>query len=148
MARAVQEWIGKTDDHRAPGSVRDRLKLQFPNCNICGRRIEATESMALDHVVALINGGENRESNLRPVHQSCHTVKTAGDVGEKSRIAAKRKKHHGLVVDKPNPLQGQPMPTSRRAFERKQKPAKPLPPRVRDVFGRVLWQPIGGDVDD
>jgi 5-methylcytosine-specific restriction enzyme A len=148
MARAVQEWIGKTDDHRAPGSVRDRLKLQFPNCNICGRRIEATESMALDHVVALINGGENREGNLRPVHQSCHAIKSADDVGEKSRVAAKRKKHHGLVVDKPNPIQGQPMPTTRKAFERKQRPPKPqLPPRSLYARGALL-QPIGGDVDD
>lgn len=100
----LKEWIGETDDQRAPKSVRDRLKLKFPNCHICSRKIEATEKMALDHVKALINGGENRESNLRPVHQKCHAVKTAADVAEKAKIAAKRQKHNGIVDPPARPL--------------------------------------------
>lgn len=125
MARSTKEWIGKTDDHRAPKSVRDRLKLAYPNCNICGRKIEAGEKMALDHVVAIINGGENRESNLRPVHQKCHAIKTAGDVAEKSKVAAIRQKHHG-IVDPPK-MQGRPFPKTKQAAKRVEKPS--LPPK-------------------
>lgn len=119
MARAVdKEWIGETDDRRAPKRVRDRLKLKFPKCNICKRKIEATEKMALDHVKALINGGENRESNLRPVHQSCHKIKTAADVAEKAKIAAIRQKHNGIVDPPARPLKG-------RGFPKAAKPTKP-----------------------
>lgn len=105
MARDTKEWIGRDDNHRAPGKVRDRLRLAFPNCYLCTRKIETGEPMALDHVVALINGGENRESNLRPVHQACHATKTAADVAEKARIAKKRKAIAGIVDAPARPLQ-------------------------------------------
>lgn len=129
MARTVPEWIGKSDDHRAPKSVRDRLKQKFPNCNICAGKIAATDKMALDHVQALINGGENREGNLRPVHEKCHTVKTAADVAEKAKVAAMRQKHHG-IVDAPT-MQGAPFQKSRKAAHRAQAAANklPIPPR-------------------
>lgn len=125
MSRSRPEWIGKSDDHRAPKSVRDRLKAEFPNCNICDRKIEADENMALDHVKALINGGENREGNLRPVHQKCHAIKTAADVAEKAKIAAIRQKHHGIVADT-RPIQSAPMATTHKAVERKRKAAEKI----------------------
>jgi 5-methylcytosine-specific restriction enzyme A len=137
MARTakIKEWIGDSDDQRAPKSVRDRLKAKFPKCNICTRKIEATEKMALDHVKALINGGENRESNLRPVHQSCHKIKTAADVAEKAKVATIRQKHNGIVDPPAKPLKGRgfnpPAPKSREL-------SKALPPRVVDVYGRPV----------
>jgi 5-methylcytosine-specific restriction enzyme A len=97
MARMVSEWIGKTDDHRAPGSVRDRILKREPCCHLCSLPIDGTKKWDLDHVVALINGGENRESNLRPAHRKCHVEKTARDVAEKAKVAAIRKKHNGSV---------------------------------------------------
>ena len=106
MARTakLKTWVGDTDDQRAPKYVRDRLKLNFPKCHICDRKIEAAEKMALDHVKALINGGENSEANLRPVHQSCHKIKTASDVAEKAKIAKIRQKHNGIVDPPAKPL--------------------------------------------
>lgn len=101
MARSVKEWIGPTDDARAPNRVRDRIRDAHPNCYICSRPFVEGDKVALDHVIALINGGENRESNLRPVHVKCHAVKTAGDVAEKAKVAAKRKKSRGIVKDGP-----------------------------------------------
>jgi len=100
MARTVSEWIGKTDDHRAPGSVRDRIMARDSRCHLCSREIGPGEKWDLDHVKALINGGENRESNLRPSHRKCHTEKTARDVAEKAKVAAIRKKHLGITTPK------------------------------------------------
>lgn len=136
MPRAVQEWIGKDDNARAPKRVRDRILARHPHCYLCSRKIEAGEKMALDHVTALINGGENREGNLRPVHQKCHVEKTKADVAEKARIAAKRQKHQG-IVDAPK-MESRPMPTTRKSFERKAKAKDklPLPPR-RPLYGEA-----------
>jgi len=49
-----------------------------------------------DHIVALINGGEHRESNLAPALREKHLEKTAADVREKSITARKRAKHLGI----------------------------------------------------
>ena len=96
MSRSVPEWIGKDDNQRAPGRVRDRIRDRHPNCYICTKPFVDGDRVALDHVVALINGGENRESNLRPVHVKCHAEKTAEDVAEKARIAGKRQAARGI----------------------------------------------------
>lgn len=124
-AAKLKIWVGETDDQRAPKYVRDRLKQKFPNCNICGRKIEAAEKMALDHVKALINGGANSEANLRPVHQSCHVDKTAQDVAEKVKIAKMRQKHNG-IVDPPT-MPSKPFAKSRKAARREQIAANKLP---------------------
>lgn len=98
MPRAVEEWIGKTDDHRAPGKVRQRVFDRDGGiCHLCRQAIQIGQKYDLDHVEALINGGENRESNLKPAHRKCHVEKTASDVAEKAKIAAIRGKHIGAV---------------------------------------------------
>ena len=43
--------------------------------------------MNVDHVRALINGGENRESNLAPILREKHREKTARDIDEKAKVA-------------------------------------------------------------
>ena len=101
MVRSVEEWIGKTDDHRAPGKVRQRVKDRERSvCHLCQTEIQVGQKWDLDHVVALINGGENRETNLRPAHRKCHTEKTARDVAEKAKISAIRGKHSGAIRPK------------------------------------------------
>lgn len=68
MARAVVEWIGKTDDTPAPPRVRLRIFIREDGvCKLSGRRILVGEPWQLDHEIAIINGGKNRESNLFPV---------------------------------------------------------------------------------
>ncbi len=97
MARKLEEWIGATDDTRAPPRVRQRIFDDCSGkCHICGVVIIG-KKWALDHVTALVNGGENRQSNLKPVHITCHAIKTASDVAEKAKIAAVRGKHIGAV---------------------------------------------------
>ncbi len=136
MARGLDEWIGRDDDQRAPKRVRDRLRDRHPNCYLCSRPFTDGKKVALDHVKALINGGENREGNLRPVHIACHAEKTAADVAEKAKIAAQRQKHRG-IVDANHPIPSQPFAMTRKRAEKlANRIHKSPPPRVVDVFGR------------
>ena len=90
MSRAVAEWIGKTDDSKVPPHVRARIfKNRGGRCHLAGRVIRAGEPWDLDHIIALVNGGENRESNLAPALKDKHREKTAADVAEKAEVARK-----------------------------------------------------------
>jgi 5-methylcytosine-specific restriction endonuclease McrA len=106
MTRAVKEWIGKTPDTQPPPRVRIRVFLAGDKrCGHCTRQLRPGDHWDLDHVQALINGGENREANLQVLCRACHGAKTAGDVKEKAGTARVRAKHYG-VRKKP----GRPMP--------------------------------------
>ncbi len=134
MARSTAEWKGATPDSKTPPRVRDRLRDKHPNCYLCSLPFVAGDRVALDHVQALVNGGENKESNLRPVHIRCHATKTAEDVAEKAKVAAKRKAARGIVDAKPV-IQGKGFPIHRERAEKlaKREPKQPLPPR--SLFG-------------
>ena len=128
MARTVSEWIGKTDDHRAPGTVRNRIMLrEGDKCHLCSRQIVSGEKWDLDHVVALINGGENRESNLKPAHRKCHVDKTAADVADRAKVAAKRMKNLNIRTAPAKKIPSAPFQKSAKAERRQMKPS--LPPR-------------------
>lgn len=104
MPRQLPLWIGRTDSDRPPPRTRLRVYARFSGiCHRCGRKILTGETWDVDHVVALINGGANDESNLAPIHTgrfSCHTEKTAEDVKEKSTVYRKRAKHLGIRLKK------------------------------------------------
>jgi 5-methylcytosine-specific restriction protein A len=65
-------------------------------CYLSGRRIRAGEAWQLDHITALINGGEHAESNLAPALSEPHRIKTKADVREKAKVARIRKRHLGI----------------------------------------------------
>lgn len=96
-ARAVPEWCGATPDTPVPDRVRARVFLVHDGiCQECGVKIIA-KRWVCDHRTAIINGGENREGNLGPIHESCdRKIKTPRDVREKSKIARVRQKHMGI----------------------------------------------------
>lgn len=95
--RRVKEWIGATPDTRIPDRVRVRVFDEYKGrCHWSGRKINPGDPWDIDHVLALANGGENRESNLAPILRSKHPNKTRQDVKQKSRDARVRKKHLGL----------------------------------------------------
>ena len=97
MSRTVPEWIGKTDDTTPPKRVKLRVfDKHGGKCWITGRKINAVEAWECDHVIALINGGENRESNLAPALKEAHREKTKSDVAIKAKDARIRSKHLGL----------------------------------------------------
>lgn len=86
MPRTVKEWIGKDDDTPIPPRVKTRVVARANHCCAnCGIRVRYGGQ--IDHIVALINGGENRESNLRLLCANCHKAKSRRDVAEKSKIA-------------------------------------------------------------
>lgn len=116
MTRSVKEWIGKTDNTPAPPRVRIRVFEFYQGvCQITGRKIRPGDKWELDHIIALVNGGENRESNLHPVLAEAHKAKTRADVKEKADIARKKAKHLGLHKPKGRPMAG----TKRSGWKRK-----------------------------
>lgn len=108
MSRSTPEWIAKHDDQAIPPRVRARVFERHNGiCHIAKRKIAAGERWECDHIVALINGGEHRESNLAPALVDKHREKTAQDVAEKAKTARVRGKHLGIKKAK------RPMPGSR-----------------------------------
>ena len=102
MTRALPEWIGASDDAKVPPRVRVRIFERCGGvCHLSGRKIMAGEVWELDHVIALINGGEHRESNLAPALKAAHRAKTAEDVALKSKVARIKAKHLGVYPKGP-----------------------------------------------
>lgn len=109
--RSTPEWIGKTDDTPIPPRVQVRVFERYDGaCQGCLRKLYPGDEWDCDHTIALINGGEHKESNLRPMCKECHRKKTAVDTREKSIAYRKRRKHIGVKLRK-----GKPLPGSRRS---------------------------------
>lgn len=102
MARQTREWIGATDDTAIPPRVKDRVFIaQNGKCANCNRKLAVCgEPVEFDHVVALINGGSNREANVQALCAMCHRNKTREDVAEKAVTYRKRSKHLGFKARK------------------------------------------------
>jgi 5-methylcytosine-specific restriction endonuclease McrA len=98
MSRELPEWIGKNDDSVPPPRVKLRVfERHAGRCHISGRLIRAGEAWQVDHVIAIINGGQNRESNMAPALTAPHKAKTAEDVAEKATVYRVRAKHLGIL---------------------------------------------------
>ena len=98
MSRATEEWIGKTPDTPIPPRVKLRVFERYEGkCHISGRKITVADKWDCDHVKALINGGQNRESNLAPALRDKHKQKTKQDVAEKAKSYAVKSKHLGIA---------------------------------------------------
>lgn len=108
MTRSTNEWIGRTPDTPAPPRVRLRVFERNGGICQCGCEmvIFAGDKWETDHTVAIINGGENRESNLRTLLVAHHKAKTAADVAEKAKIFRKRASHLGIKRRKGPPMPG------------------------------------------
>jgi 5-methylcytosine-specific restriction protein A len=124
MSRAVDEWIGKTDNAKVPPRVRVRIfEREHGRCHISGRKIMPGDLWDLDHGIALINGGEHRESNLFPALRDKHREKTRADVAEKAKTAAVKAKH--ILPRPPSKMRGagfakrEPQRTATRDLRRK-----------------------------
>ncbi|MGP9790655.1 HNH endonuclease [Roseinatronobacter sp. NSM] len=99
--RKVDEWIGKSDDTPIPARVKLRVfEDHGGRCAESGRKIGPGDKWECDHKIAIINGGENRESNLQPVLAEPHKAKTKQDVKRKAKIARVRKSHLGIQQTK------------------------------------------------
>lgn len=91
MPRSTPEWHGKTDDTPVPERVRQRVAERAGyRCQACGMRVRFGGE--IDHIIALKNGGENRERNLQFLCATHHKLKTARDVAEKSKVYQTQKR--------------------------------------------------------
>lgn len=107
-ARKRPEWIGKTPDAAPPSWVKSRvLAAQGDCCANCGNAFSARLLPEFDHITALINLGENRESNLQALCGPCHGQKTAADVALKAKVARVRGNHLGIKPKSSRPVGGQ-----------------------------------------
>jgi 5-methylcytosine-specific restriction endonuclease McrA len=108
MTRATPEWIGRDDNEAVPPRVRVRVwDRANGHCQNCTRKIAAGERWVADHILAIINGGANREKNLQLLCDWCdRKVKTPADVAEKKVTARKKGKHIGAVSKPKKPFPG------------------------------------------
>src|SRR3569833_976395 len=99
MSRSGPEWIGKTANSRPPPHVRLRIFERYNGaCHWSGIKIRPGDGWDVDHIQALIIGGENRETNMAPILRGKpHKEKTAADVAEKSRNYRRRASHLGIA---------------------------------------------------
>jgi 5-methylcytosine-specific restriction protein A len=94
--RAVPEWRGKTPNEMPPPRVRLRIfQAHGGKCYRSGRKIRPGDKWALDHILAIINGGANAEHNLAPILEDAHKEKTAEDLKIKSKTYRIAAKHNG-----------------------------------------------------
>lgn len=101
IGREVTEWIGSHPDAAIPPRVRLRVfERNGGKCHISGIKIMPGDLWDCDHIVALCNGGEHRESNLAPALRDKHRAKTAADVAERAKIDRIRKRHFGITEPK------------------------------------------------
>ena len=134
MARHVKPWVGASDASMPPPRVRLRIFLAFGGkCQLTGREITPQDRWALDHRVALCNGGKNDEANLWPVLEEAHKAKTREDVAEKVAVAGRAKSHLGIKAAGRSGLEGRTRAEKQAARDRKTADAGKLalPPRRR-----------------
>lgn len=112
MTRSVPEWIGRNDDQPAPERVKLRIvNAQRPSpgeppiCSLCGISIYDGQGIDIDHIIPLIDGGGNRESNLCAVHRKCHRIKSAREALARAQARGSQKRAYGY--------QGKPQPDCR-----------------------------------
>jgi 5-methylcytosine-specific restriction endonuclease McrA len=96
--RKVDEWKGRTDDTAVPPRVKARIYLSAEGrCKHCTRFIDGSALVGqYDHVIPLILGGKNEESNLQLLCSECHATKSRLDVKLKAKVARVRKRHLGI----------------------------------------------------
>ena len=112
--RSVPEWIADHPDQAIPKAVRLRIFARYGGrCYLSGRAIRAGDRWEAEHIIALANGGEHRESNLAPALVDAHKVKTKADAAIRSKINRVRAKHLGIFPKSRSRLPSRPFPKSR-----------------------------------
>lgn len=135
--RRVKEWIGNHPDSMPPQSIRARIfQRHRGKCCLTGRDIRPGDAWDLHHVVGLLEGGTNRESNLAPALRDPHKAETARQRKRKAKIDAQRIIHIGAKEPSPFQLQGRPFPKVQR--DRVKIDKSVLPPLPRRVCGVLV----------
>ena len=71
---------------RAGQVMRNRHLNAQPLCVICLKQGRLSHAVELDHIIALVNGGTNADSNFQCLCKACHQDKTARDLGYSAKV--------------------------------------------------------------
>ena len=106
--RQVPEWRSDNPDTAIPPRVMVRVFFRCEGkCAACSRKLTPGNKPQYDHIMAIANGGEHRETNLQLLCEWCHKKKTAVDVAQKSRTYRKQLANIGIKT------KGRPLPCGR-----------------------------------
>jgi 5-methylcytosine-specific restriction protein A len=72
---------------RALQAIRRRHLSANPLCVLCLALGKLSPATDLDHIIALVNGGTNADSNYQCLCKACHQDKTARDLGLTVRVS-------------------------------------------------------------
>jgi 5-methylcytosine-specific restriction enzyme A len=61
--------------------IRKRWMSHSPLCVECDKAGRTRLGTQLDHILALVNGGEDTDDNRQLLCDDCHSAKTAIDIG-------------------------------------------------------------------
>jgi len=117
--RQTEEWIATNDDQAIPARVKVRIFEKYEGtCYLSDIKIRPGDKWECEHIIALSNGGEHRESNLAPALADPHKEKTKSDMKIKAKIARVRKRHLGIKKKgwtiPGRKFDGTPIPSKRR----------------------------------
>lgn len=83
------QQAGTPSQHRITGrrlqSRRLRVWAKDPHCAECRQLVAYPDGFHLDHVVALVNGGQDTDENTQVLCLACHDAKTRRDLGQCAR---------------------------------------------------------------
>lgn len=65
--------------------IRKQVFDEQPICVSCKAKGKVTPALEVDHIVALVNGGEDEHSNRQALCKECHEAKTRRDLGQRER---------------------------------------------------------------
>jgi len=72
---------------RAGVAQRKRRLTAEPTCRICRSKGVIVAATRVDHIVALVNGGTDDDSNVQSLCEPCHDAKTRVDLGQRQQAA-------------------------------------------------------------
>ena len=66
-------------------AIRKHVLAESPLCVMCKASGRVTLATQVDHIVALVNGGEDNHGNRQALCSECHKAKTRRDLGQRER---------------------------------------------------------------
>jgi 5-methylcytosine-specific restriction endonuclease McrA len=73
---------------------------------VYGTTFTALDRPEFDHIIALRDGGENRETNFHAICRAAHATKTAREAKDRARVNSLKAKHLGYERKASQPMPG------------------------------------------
>lgn len=86
---ATQRYDNKDGRLRGSGLQARRLRKWSAaegRCAKCGKLTNYPEGFQLDHIQAIVNGGEDKEAQTQVLCLPCHDTKTNEDLGRTGKV--------------------------------------------------------------